>query len=131
MNVSFSSAPTPVSKSDLAQQVAAVLQKNDENAKNEVDAFVKETKAETPKISFARLMFSRLTDEQIKAVNESKKLPENAKFVQNGFGGYTIQNNIANITPGTRDLPVGYELKKNFLGFTIVVPVGTESVLIK
>ena len=87
-----------------------------------------ETKIEPPKISRIRLMFSRLTDEQIKAVNESKMLPENAKFV---FGGKTICNNFFNFSAGARKLLPGYELKKNILGFTVVVPEGTKGFFIK
>lgn len=32
---------------------------------------------------------------------------------------------------GTRVLPQGYELKKNILGFTLVVPIGTKGAVIK
>ena len=44
---------------------------------------------------------------------------------------YTIQNNILNLTNGTRKLPEGYEVKNNILGFTRVVPKGTEGFWIK
>lgn len=79
-----------------------------------------------PKISLWRGVFSRLTDEQIKAVNETKKLPEGTKFQFN-----RICHNWFNIMPGTRDLPVGYELKKDVFGFTTVVQKGTEGMFIR
>ena len=90
--------------------------------------FKGEKAVEPPKISRMRLMFSRLTDEQIKAVNESKMLPENAKFQ---FGGKVICNNWFGFSAGTRKLLPGYELKKNIFGFTIVVPESTKGLFIK
>lgn len=82
-------------------------------------------------ISFFRAFFSRLTDEQIREVNRTGKLPIGTKFIQNGAGGYTISNNILGFRVGTRVLPQGYELKKNILGFTLVVPIGTKGAVIK
>lgn len=90
--------------------------------------FKGEKAAEPPKISRIRLMFSKLTDDQIKAVNESKMLPENAKFQ---FGGKVICNNWFGFSAGTRKLLPGYELKKNIFGFTIVVPEGTKGLFVK
>lgn len=91
----------------------------------------KSEKVAPPEISTARLMFSRLTDDQISKINESGKLPENAKFVMNGFGGYTICNNFFNLRAGTRQLPQGFEVRKDVMGFTTVLPKGTEGALIK
>lgn len=79
--------------------------------------------AKPPSIGRMRLMFSRLTNEQIKAVNESKMLPSNAKFQ---FGGKVICNNWFGISGGTQKLLPGYELKNNIFGFTKVVPEGTK-----
>lgn len=95
-----------------------------------------QTQKEPPKIGFFRLAFSRLTKEQVKQVNETGLLPKNAKFRRNSLSGdtgysYTIQNNIFNVTNGTRQLPEGYEVKNNILGFTRVVPKGTEGFWIK
>lgn len=89
-----------------------------------------ETK-ECPPISRARAMFNRLTDEQIKAINETGKLPEGVKIEKDAYGNYHIGNNFINLTPGTRTVPAGYELKKDWMGFTVIVPKDTESVLIK
>ena len=71
-----------------------------------------------------------LTCEQIKQVNESGMLPKNAKFYSNGMGGYTLGNNFFNISTGTRQLPAGYELQKNLLGFTVVVPKGSDGLFV-
>lgn len=84
-----------------------------------------------PKIGRLRLLFSRLTNEQINAVNESRKLPNNAKFSKTVYGGYKIHNNFFGIRAGTKTLPEGYELKKGLLGFTVVVPKDTEGLLIR
>ena len=84
-----------------------------------------------PEISRARLAFGILTDDQIAAINESGKLPKNAKFMQNGFGGFTICNNFFGLRAGTQELPVGFEVKKNILGFACVLPKGTEGLAVK
>ena len=83
------------------------------------------------KISLWRGMFSRLTDEQIKSVNETKELPQGTKFEPGVGGGFIICHNWFGLSAGTRTLPVGYELKKNVFGFTKVVPIGTEGKFIK
>lgn len=80
-----------------------------------------------PKISFFRLAFGRLTDEQIDAVNKSRRLPKNAKI--NSFG--SVKNDIFHITRGTRTLPEGYELRKNIFGFTKLVLIDSEGLFLK
>lgn len=84
-----------------------------------------------PKISKTRLFFSRLTDEQIAEVNNAGKLPEGAKFCRNAVGGYDVCNNFFNLRAGTQTIPAGYELKKDILGFTIVVPKDTKGAFIR
>lgn len=104
------------------------------NADNEADSFEnKNAKAaeNNDKIGFFRLAFQRLTPAQIANINETGRLPEGSKLVSNGYGGYAFANNIVNVTPGTRTLPATHEIKRNFLGFTLVVPKDTESLLIK
>ena len=86
---------------------------------------------QAPKISGLRVAFNRLTDKQIAQINETGKLPKNAKFVPNGAGGYILVNNFFNITHGTKKLPEGFELQKNVLGFTVVVPKGTEGIFLR
>ena len=87
--------------------------------------------AEPPKISRLRLMFNLLTDEQIDQINKSGKLPSNGKFIMNGMGSHHIANNFFNLRAGTQTLPEGFEVKKNVLGFAVVVPKGTEGLLVK
>ena len=110
----------------------------------EIPAATLETKADTvelsnagaseksaPKISRWRLLFSRLTKEQIKQVNETRQLPDNAKF-EFGLGhSYSVANNWFNMTAGTQIIPAGYELKQDILGFTHVLPIGTKGLLIR
>lgn len=95
------------------------------------DDFINGNKHRCPKISVARALFNRLTDEQIKTINETGKLPEGVKIEKDAYGNYHIGNNFINLTPGTRTVPAGYELKKDWLGFTVIVPKDTESILIK
>ena len=105
--------------------------KQEEIANDKLELSEKKQLPEPPQISRTRLFFDRLTDEQIKQVNESKKLPENAKFIMNGFGGYTMENNFFNFRAGTRDLPAGFEVKKDIFGFTVVLPKGMNGIAVK
>ena len=123
---SFSS----VSKTSFKQAPAEAAPTKTETAQDAIELSTKE-KPQAPAISTARLLFGRLTDEQIKQVNESKQLPENAKFVMNGFGGYSITNNFFNFRAGTRQLPEGFEVKKDIFGFTVVLPKGMTGISIK
>ena len=102
-----------------------------ENRTDEVEISSKKRNVQPPEISTARLMFGVLTDEQVDQINKSGKLPENAKFVMNGFGSYAICNNFFNFRAGTRELPAGFEVKKNILGFAVVLPKGTDGAFIK
>ncbi len=116
---------------------SAPAAQNTPTAANKPDSFEPSTevkKENTDKIGFLRLMFNRLTDEQIKNVNETGQLPEKAKFRQTltgATGGFTVQNNWFGLTNGTRTLPEGYEVRKNKLGFTRVVPKDSECFWLK
>lgn len=98
---------------------------------DKIDLAQKAQKPEPPEISTSRLLWGRLTDEQIRMVNESGRLPENAKFVMSGFGSYAITTNFFNFRAGTRELPAGFEVKKDIFGFTTVLPKGMEGACIK
>lgn len=114
-------------KAVTSRNVTGTYFKGEEKLAKNVNA-----KAKDPtKIGYFRAVFSRLTDEQINNVNESGKLNGNVKFRSNGQGGYVIVPNIMNVSVGTKTLPAGFELKKNFLGFTCVVPKDSESILLK
>ena len=86
---------------------------------------------EAPKIGFARILFNRLTPEQIETINKNREMPKNAKFVEDPMYGPRLTWNIADITPGTHTLPAGYELKNDILGFTHVVREGTQAWYLK
>lgn len=130
--VPSSAQNAPVSTPLEVEKPVEALPVNMEAPKDTVE--ISHSQAETqknvepPKISRMRLMFSRLTDEQIKAVNESRMLPKNAKFQ---LGGKVICNNWFGICDGTQKLLPGYELKKNVFGFTVVVPEGTKGLFIR
>lgn len=88
-------------------------------------------KVEPPEISTNKLIFKRLTDEQIEQVNKAGKLPENAKFIRDGRGGYYVAANLMNLAVGTRKIPEGFELRKDAFGFTCVLPKDSEGLFIK
>lgn len=121
---------------ETGQDVFVPKQKRKENenvVRHMGDDFIssnQETQENTDKISWARATFNRLTDEQIKNINETGRLPEGVKIEKDPYGNYSIGNNFINFTPGTRTVPAGYELKKDWLGFTVIVPKDTESILI-
>lgn len=106
-------------------------QKEEKPVRHQGDCFDCEKPKECPKISWARAAFSRLTDEQIKTINETGKLPEGVKVVRDGFGGYTLSNNYGGLVTGTRTIPEGFEMKKDWAGFTVIVPKDTESIFVK
>ncbi len=98
------------------------------------DSFVSrnaETAENNDDISWLRIGFGLLTDEQINTINETGRLPKNAKIVKNGNGEYVLANNFFNITTGTRTVPEGFEVRKNVLGFSVVVPKDSEGLLIR
>jgi len=132
-------AVNSLQKVSFGNTEAAVLNQPLSDLRQEPDIVELSTKQapEIPKIGFFRLAFNRLTQEQIDTINTGGKLPENAKFYtkpaeQGGYGErYRLGNNILNIQPGTTTLPAGYELKKDWLGFTKVVPKDTTSIFIR
>ena len=91
----------------------------------------KSAEIQPPRIGTARLMFGLLTDRQVAQINASRKLPPNAKFVMNGVGGYSISNNFFGVRVGTQTLPEGFEVKKNILGFAVVLPKGSDGIMLK
>lgn len=79
-----------------------------------------------PKISGTRAFFNRLTDEQIRQVNETGLLPDNVKFRGSG-----VRPNWFNLTAGTQILPKDMEVKKSLLGFTKLVYKGTTGLFVR
>ena len=82
-------------------------------------------------ISLTRATFSRLTNEQIDNANETGKIQGKAKIVQGQSGGFQIAPNFMNLVVGTKTIPAGYELRKDWAGFTAVLPKDSESILLK
>lgn len=91
----------------------------------------KNTNKNPNKIGYFRALFSRLTNEQIKNANETGKVEGKIKIKPDGNGGYKIVSNLMNVTTGTQTIPTGYELRKNWLGFTKVLPKDSNGILIK
>lgn len=91
----------------------------------------KQADNQPPKIGFFRVLFNRLTKEQIDAVNNGAELPKNAKFVEDPIAGPKLTWNLCDFTAGTHKLPTGYELKRDILGFTHVVRQGTKAWYLK
>lgn len=93
------------------------------------DASTQIVYAEYPHISWIRAVTGILSYEQIDAINQTRRLPDNVKIMQNGAGGYTIGYNYFGIRAGTRTVPMGFELKKDVFGFAHVVPMDTDGLL--
>ena len=117
--VAFKQNPQPIKEN---------LQKTIEN-----DKFVSSTQPENlpPDIGTFRLTTGFLTDKQVDDINKTRQLPPNAKFVMNGYGSYAISNNFFGIRVGTQTLPEGFEVRKNVFGQAVVLPKGSEGLLIK
>ena len=113
-----------------------------EGVRHTVPAIEKATPAITemaaPEIGFWRIAFNRLKPAEIEKVNKEKILPDSAKFSYDcrntGSTSTTcdwrIVNNLLGVQ-GTRQLPAGHELRQDCLGFTRVLPEGTEGFCIK
>lgn len=99
----------------------------------ENDEFVSSTQQQAlpPDIGTFRLTTGFLTDKQVDDINKTRQLPSNAKFVMNGVGGYSISNNFFGIRVGTQILPEGFEVRKNIFGQAVVLPKGSEGLLIR
>ena len=99
--------------------------------KGEDKTLNKETLPNSAKVGFWRAAFSRLTNKQIEEANKTGKLSGKVKIKPNGRGGYTIVSNLMGVSSGTQTIPEGFELRKNWLGFTKVLPKDTEGLFIK
>ena len=77
-------------------------------------------------ITWYQAKCKRLTDEQITAINQTRKLPKGAKIIKTWNGEYQIIKDPFNIHNGTQKLPEGYEIRKDLLGFTHIMLQDTE-----
>lgn len=91
------------------------------------DSFVSKEEIKPPEIPNWRAFAGVFTDEQIAQINKSKKLPENLRFcwvnplAARTSGGlvdpyYKICMYIPYVNEGTRDLPEGHIVIKEFIG---------------
>lgn len=101
------------------------------NSKSDSVEIKNKTKVKPPQISGLRLFFGLLSNDQIDKINESGKLPKNAKFVRDGYGGYSVSFNFMNFRTGTRKLPEGFEVRKSILGFACVLPKDSDGLFVK
>lgn len=103
------------------QPATDLFQKTD-NKKDEV---------KLPEITNYQALSMRFTDDQIEAMNKVGRVPDKLKIVPNNInGGYTLVYDFGKITQGTKEIPAGFEMKRNVLGFAMIVPKGTEGLLI-
>ena len=121
----------PVFNTLKAQQ--AVTPRNVTMFKGEKVKQEKPVKTKDPnKVGYWRAAFSRLTTEQINNANETGKLSGKVKIKQNLAGtGYKLATNLMGVSTGTQTIPAGYELRKNWLGFTVILPKDSEGLFIK
>lgn len=128
--------PTKTTSTPAPDKTSPVVQSNNLEKQPTEDTYIpQETTGETetaPKIGAFRLITCLLTDEQIAEINKTRKLPDNGKFIATpGGNGYTINYNLMNLRTGTKTLPEGFEVKRNILGFAVVLPKDTEGLFIK
>ena len=82
------------------------------------------------KVGFLEAQTCILTEEQVEMINKTGRMPEGMLIAKDMSGKFYVTGDLLNVTSGTRTLPKGYEVKRNMLGFAIVVPVGTKGILI-
>ncbi len=84
------------------------------------------------KINNFRLITGLLRDDEVHNINKYGILPQNAKLpVVDSTKIYGISPDWFGFTLGTKEMPPGYEAKKNMLGHTAVYPKGTKGWLLK
>lgn len=104
-------------------------------------------------VGWLDVAFNRLTDEQIKQINETRQAPKNTVFqkvnetideevtdafgdtyirkVETGRWHYELVNNASGTETGTTTLPKGYIVTKDILGFIEIVEEGTKSIFLQ
>lgn len=90
-----------------------------------------QTYTQPPEISWGRAVTGFLTQEQVDAINETRRLPDNVKIMQNGAGGYALVYNYFGIRPGTQTVPEGFEIKQDVIGIAHVLPKDTNGLMYK
>lgn len=107
----------------------------------------------TDDIGWLDVAFSRLSDEDIQKINETRQTPKNtvitkvdeyekeyytdsdgnrkSREVPTGRWHYELVNNKSGLVTGTTKLPEGYIIKKDIFGFATIVEQGTKSIFLK
>ena len=108
------------------------LQRNNNYLKKEKADNIELSSSAQPRVSTIRAIFKCLSQTEIDELNKSGRLPKNVKITRNPESGkFCISRNWFNISRGTHIIPEGYELRKNLLGFTEVVPIGEEGITLR
>ena len=84
-----------------------------------------------PEVGTIRAVFGYLSQEQIDAMNKTRKLPNNVKISRLDNGKFYIRPNWFHISRGTHTIPEGFELRRNLAGFTEVVPIDEEGLMLR
>lgn len=121
----------PIKKVAFKQNPQPIKENLQIPIENDEFAYSTQPKNFPPDIGTFRLATGFLTDKQVNDINKTRQLPPNAKFVMNGYGSYSISNNFFGIRIGTQTLPEGFEVRKNVFGQAVVLPKGSEGLLIK
>ncbi len=109
-----------------------IFQKKSQSKKNTIFGKIKTEPQiqELPKLSILKLIFARLTNEEIQKINQAGYLPTGARFIKDGEH-YKICNDFFKKNPKERIIPENYELKNDILGYTHVVPKNHENPYLK
>ncbi len=99
------------------------------NAENEAEIKKKDTIKND--IGFLQAATGLLTDKQIENINKSGVVPEGTIIVKTFDGRYELENDRLGLERGTRQIPAGYEIRKDLLGFIEIVPVDQKSILLR
>ena len=100
-------------------------------AKSKPDSVEISSKKEDVKIGTTRAIFGYLTQEQVDEINKTRKLPQNIKIARTPEGHFVLKPNWFNVTRGTHTIPEGYELRRNIAGFTEIVPIDEEGLMLR
>ncbi len=127
-NFDYNGSKYFMEENPVNEQAAEEIKEIKNPLKDELNKDVfKVSKKGEPKVPVLRIWFNRLTQDQIDEINRTGKLPKNIKVRPKEVGtGYYMYHNIFNMYNGTQTMPEGYELRRNRLGFTRLVPKDTE-----
>lgn len=91
----------------------------------------KEEAKSSSKVDFIEAATGLLSDEQVEIINKERVVPEGTIIVKKENGEYDLETNVTGLTTGTRELPEGYEIRKNIMGFIKIVPMDQKSIFLR